>query len=388
MIVISGLSVSCKHHRGAKEGEFVINGELKGGDGLKVFLYEIIPSKSILIDSSKADISGEFRLTDKIKEPGIYDLKINKNNFLRLLIDKGETIDITGDSKYLSKSYTIKGSPGSELIKQINEKYYSTIIKIDSLNKLYMNSRNNPEFVQIKVAIDSAYKKILNNEKKYLQDFIVKNKASLVSIIAIYQKLGRQDMFVMNDPNDFKYFEKVDSNLMAKYPENKHTSEFHKNISEFKREEAERQLASKQIEPGATPPDISLPNPEGKIINLYSLKGKVVLLDFWASWCKPCRAENPHLVKLYNIYKNKGFEIYGVSFDREKDDWIAGIKKDKITWIQVSDLKYWSSPIAKEFNVEEIPYSILISREGKIVEKGMMGNELENKIREELRIRN
>ncbi len=384
MSIIAGIIVSCNYHKKAKNDEFVINGQFKNGNGIKVFLYEVTPLKSILIDSAKADAGGEYNLKNKIKEPGIYDLKLSNTNFVRLLIDRGENIDIEGDAKLPSKNFKVKGSAGSELLKQLTEKYYFSSAKIDSLSKIFISSKNKPDFLKIKISLDSNYRKIIREHKKYLKDFINTNRNSLASIIALYQKLNRQIMFDINNPEDIIYFEKIDSSLLVKYPENKHLIEFHKTITDFNRAEAERKLASKQLEIGTIPPDISLPNPQGKIINLYSLKGKVVLLDFWASWCKPCRMGNPELVKLYNKYMNKGFEIYGVSLDREKEDWINGISMDKIAWIQVSDLKYWSSPIVKEFNIEGIPYSILLSKEGKIVAKGLTGNNLESKIKEQI----
>ncbi|MGZ3901382.1 MAG: TlpA family protein disulfide reductase, partial [Bacteroidia bacterium] len=111
-----------------------------------------------------------------------------------------------------------------------------------------------------------------------------------------------------------------------------------------------------------------------------SFKGKVVLIDFWASWCGPCRREMPNVVKAYSKYKDKGFEIYGVSLDQDKDRWIEAIKKDGITWPQVSDLKYWECEAAKIYGVQGIPFTVLLDKEGKIIAKGLRGAELETAI--------
>ena len=266
------------------------------------------------------------------------------------------------------------------MLKQLNDHYYSIISKVDSMTKVFVNSKNSPDFQNIKTRLDTDYRKLIMDYKKYLENFISIHNKSIASLVAIYQKIGHQLLLDLNNRQDVSYFIKLDSSLTLTYPDNKHVIEFHKSITEYKRDEAERTMSMKNLETGAEIPDINLPNIKDRQERLSSLRGKVVLLDFWASWCKPCRQENPNLVKIYKKYKSRGFEIYSVSLDRAKDDWIKAIKDDNISWIQVSNMKYWSSPIVKQFNVEELPYSILINREGKIVAKGLLGRELEKEV--------
>jgi thiol-disulfide isomerase/thioredoxin len=135
---------------------------------------------------------------------------------------------------------------------------------------------------------------------------------------------------------------------------------------------------------GQLSPDIVLPSPDGTEIALSSLRGKVVLVDFWASWCGPCRKEMPNVVKAYAKFKSKGFEIYGVSLDQDKDRWVEAIAKDGITWPQVSELKQWESQVVKQFNIQGIPYTLLLDRDGKILAKNLRGEELEAKLAEVL----
>ncbi|MBK7668859.1 MAG: TlpA family protein disulfide reductase [Sphingobacteriaceae bacterium] len=139
-------------------------------------------------------------------------------------------------------------------------------------------------------------------------------------------------------------------------------------------------MTANPFKAGAVAPEINLPDPNGKNIALSSLKGKVVLVDFWASWCGPCRKEMPNVVAAYKKYKSKGFEIYGVSLDKERQAWVDAIKKDGITWIQVSELTYWNSVAAKAYNVQGIPFTVLLDKEGKVIAKDLRGAQLDSAI--------
>lgn len=139
---------------------------------------------------------------------------------------------------------------------------------------------------------------------------------------------------------------------------------------------------------GQPAPEITMPAPDGTIISLSSLKGKLVLVDFWATWCAPCVKEQPELKVLYRKYagsgKDRRFEILGVSLDRKKEDWEKGIQKFKIDWLQVSDLKFWRSQAAKDYNIEELPFNVLVNEQGNIAAINLHGRELENFIRKHL----
>jgi peroxiredoxin len=168
-------------------------------------------------------------------------------------------------------------------------------------------------------------------------------------------------------------YKAVDAGLTKKYPNDKNVRMFHDLV---------KSMMATMI--GQDAPDISLPSVNGEELSLSSLKGKVVLIDFWASWCGPCRKEMPNVVKAYAKFKDKGFEIFGVSLDQDKARWEEAIAKDGITWPQVSDLKQWSSSVVRLYNIQGIPYTVLIDRQGKILAKNLRGPELESKLLEVL----
>jgi len=136
-----------------------------------------------------------------------------------------------------------------------------------------------------------------------------------------------------------------------------------------------------QIKIGGSVPEISLPNVKDSIVNLSSYQGKVVLIDFWASWCGPCRATNPSVVRLYNKYKDRGFEVFGVSIDSKKDAWLKAIRQDKIKYIQVNDNGGWNSKVAEKFGVDQIPTNFLLDKNGNVVAIDAEGKDLDNKVK-------
>jgi peroxiredoxin len=164
-------------------------------------------------------------------------------------------------------------------------------------------------------------------------------------------------------------------------------SELPKNLQETRLGKiiADRLNSAKKIAVGAIAPDFTQNTPDGKPVSLSDFRGKYVLVDFWASWCGPCRRENPTVVKAYNKFKDKGFTVLGVSLDKDKDRWLAAIEKDKLTWTQVSDLEYWQNAAAQLYSIQSIPSNVLVNPEGEIIAKNLRGDDLLNKLAEILK---
>ncbi|MES2134470.1 MAG: TlpA disulfide reductase family protein, partial [Bacteroidota bacterium] len=181
--------------------------------------------------------------------------------------------------------------------------------------------------------------------------------------------------------NYMDVYKALDKGLEQKYPGNTDIKSFHAMVQQTQMMVARTEA----IKIGNDAPEIMLPMPNDKELALSSLKGKVVLIDFWASWCGPCRKEMPNVKRIYEKYKSKGFEIYGVSLDKDRDAWLEAISKDNQTWPQVSDLKFWQSEAAQTYAVQSIPFTVLVSKEGKILATGLRGAELETKLAEILK---
>ena len=215
----------------------------------------------------------------------------------------------------------------------------------------------------------------MEEQKTYITDFIQKHSTEPASLLALSNQLGQQP--VLNPRTDFDLFEKVDVQLFKRYPKSALVLNLHKYVAAMRPQIQTANSQAKLTGTGAIAPEISLPDPDGKTQSLSSLRGKIVLVDFWAGWCAPCRRENPNLVKAYNKYHSKGFEIFQISLDKTKPEWVAAIKQDGLNWIHVSDLKYWGSPVARQYGIESIPANYLLDKDGKIIGSNLRGADLE-----------
>jgi thiol-disulfide isomerase/thioredoxin len=258
---------------------------------------------------------------------------------------------------------------------------------VNYINAIYVDSSN---FLEVRQQLNDALRGRLDAHRIALQEIIDEDTTDLANIMAFYQSLARIEFF--NVERDIDYYRKVDNGLQYAYPENAHAKYFHEKMIAYK-EALQRQeevtKAAEDVTVGSVAPDIILPNPEGEELKLSDLRGNVVLIDFWASWCGPCRRANPYLVELYNQYNAKGFEIFSVSLDgvpqqaNSKNDWRFAIEKDQLTWPNhVSDLKGYESEVVTLYGFEGIPFTILVDRDGTIIARNLRGYALGDKLAE------
>lgn len=378
LVFVLASLVSCLGPQRAKKNEVTLQGTLENAADRFLTLEELTTTDLIPVDTIWVDAEGQVDYRKTIEEAGFFILRMDEKNFVTLLLEPGENVVFSGNSERLGPSFEVGGSPGSELISKMNKRQWADYSKADSLNRVFRKSRYEPDFQEKRKELLQAYDELFEQHQAYIMAFLEENPGSLASILALYQNFGNK--LVLREHEHFEYFDKLSQSLSAEYPENKHVIDLKRRVSEHKRQESQRQLAEEHLAPGSPAPDIVLPDPDGNPVALSSLKGQVVLVDFWAAWCPPCRKSNQELKKIYEKYHDKGFEIYAVSLDRTLSQWVLGIEEDGITWPQVSDLRFWSSPVVALYNVEGIPYSVLIDRDMNIVAKGLSPRRLELKL--------
>lgn len=376
--LVAGLAIS-----GCKNNINEINGKLiNTSKGEYIFLDEFKGNELITVDSVRVSEDGSFSLTRKIGFPSFYLIKTDNSNFLTLLLEPGEKINFTAYCDSLNYPISLSGSKGSELMASYNQVLRNTIRKLSALRDIYMKNLGKPELPLIMERLDSMAQSYLDEINLYTRKFIDENINSLVSLVSLYQQVAPGE-YVLHPQDDLDYFIKVDSSLSLLYPDYVLVKLLHEQVGELISATVKQDPFSRIPLGTEKAPEIALPNPEGDTIKLSSTRGSVVLLDIWAAWCGPCRRENPNLVRLYDLYHDKGFQVYQVSIDKTREAWLKGIKEDGLEkWIHVSDLKYWSSMIVPLYKIESIPANFLLDREGNIIAAGLRGEALQDKLAE------
>jgi len=347
-----------------------------------IFLQELKSNELSTVDSAMISENGSFDFKRVVKFPSFYLLKINQNNFLTMLVEPGEKIKMTSHNDSLNYPVAVLGSKGTKLMADYNKTLRKTLGKISSLSEIYDRGIQRSDLNVLVDSLDQLAHGYLNDLNSYTKQYIDKNISSLVCLVALYQQVS-PGVYVLNPTNDISYFVKVDSSLFSKYPDYDPVVLLHQQVQQLLADIEKRKSVSSNTGGNMEAPEISLPSPEGDIIKLTSTRGSIVLLDFWASWCSPCRTENPNLVRAYKQYHSKGFQIYQVSLDKTRDAWLKGIQDDHLEkWIHVSDVKYWNSVVVPLYKIESIPFNYLLDKEGRIIASNLRGDALQRKLAE------
>ena len=368
---------------GCKNRTVEITGILESArPGEYLFIQELKSNKLVNVDSAIVPIDGSFEFTLKIDFPSFYLLKINQNNFLTMLLEPGEKIKMTSHFDSLNYPSVVMGSKGTKLLADYNKTVLKTINKVKVLSEIHDRNLGRSDFAFLVDSLDNAGDAYLAEMNTFTKNYIDNNLPSLTTLVVLYSQLA-PGVYVMNPEKDLGYFEKVDSVLYNKYPAYDPVITLHNQVKDMIAYFDSQKMASAESEQKREAPEIALPGPEGDTIRLSSTRGSYVLLDFWASWCQPCRAENPNLVRAYTLYHNRGFQIYQVSLDKTREAWVKGIEDDKLgKWIHVSDLKYWSSSVVPLYGIESIPANYLLDSEGRIIASNLRGDALQRKLEE------
>ena len=363
-----------------KETSFTVAGNLTEGASQKIFLYYFSSQNPTVIDSTVIAEDGSFELKGTGKGYQFYAVGSTPQKIKLLLLNSTETVSVNGNYNDLLAT-TIEGSEDSKIIAEYVDYQTNFGKKMKALENEFKALPNNGDNPEGQVLIKQS--RISTDEfSAFVESFIDNN----INSPAILMTAG--DLF--NPKTQIEYLSKIEHTLSKTM----NGSQFHKNIvaslaqvkqqQKQQMQQAQQQQAPKElINIGMLAPELDFSSPTGQNIKLSSLKGKVVLIDFWASWCKPCRMENPNVVKLYNQYKDKGFTIYSVSLDKQKDRWVNAIQQDGLAWPNhVSDLKGWQSAASAKYGVNGIPYTVLIDKDGKVIATKLRGEQLAQKLKE------
>ena len=372
VVILAGCLVLSLVSNAQTTKPFTVTGKInKATPGSYVYL-ETNAQPARKVDSTKITPNNTFTLSSKVTDGGeVFILNVGGGQKMALLVEGGETLNVVADG-YRMDAKT--GQVGKETVTgSKNMEYYGKLMalrtemetKVASWNKQVAaatEKKDNKKIAQIEQDYQAAEQDVVNKVKAMLPDM----GTSLVSLFALN--------FMPDIEKEFTTYEAVAQRFEKESPNSPHAKALIGRIARIK-----------GVSVGASAPEITLNDTTGKSVPLSSLRGKYVLIDFWASWCGPCRAENPNVVRMYNKFKDKGFAIYSVSLDQAKANWTKAIRNDNLIWTHVSDLKFWQSAAAQQYGVQAIPATFLLDKEGKIIAKNLRGDALEQKLEEVLK---
>ncbi|SFN80643.1 Peroxiredoxin [Bizionia echini] len=360
------LVASCKNEV-TKEG-YVLNGFIDSSvDGKTMRLRNADLNNVTFVDSTIIK-DGKVTFTGKVDSPDLYLLSIDgvPGGMPIVLENENISIQFYKDSLQSSK---VTGSHENDIFKVFKDISDPIRAKNQAMGQEFMAARTAGDTAKMKT-IQEEFQKIVDNGNLENLEAIKKHN-DVVTSAAILENLIKTKGIEMAKAQE----------LYDNFTDPVKNSRIGKSINDLL-------VSGKATAIGSVAPDFTAPNPEGNMLTLSDLKGKVTIIDFWAAWCGPCRRENPNVVNVYEKYHDKGLEIIGVSLDgnpRQKDakgEWLAAIEKDGLTWHQVSNLQYFNDPVAKKYNIQSIPATFILDADGKIIAKNLRGPELEAKMAE------
>ncbi|PUZ27852.1 Peroxiredoxin [Chitinophaga costaii] len=367
------LLTACNQH--PEKGDFKINVQLDNAPLTHISLEQLSMEDIKVVDSlTLRDPGGKFTLKGIVPEQGLYRIHFGneKDKDILLALDAGD-MQIKGDYNNLDK-ITVTGSEATTelqgFIHSMTEKGQALDASIEAANNL-KDVKGSDSLYQVKSkdAEDQRQSFI-----KWFLDF-AKNTSSPVNAAFA---LGNTNLSLLAE-----HQQEIDA-IGKKFPTNTLLKGLVAKVDETADQENTKKATDgdqPSVKDGQEAPDFTLDTPDGKSISLKSLRGKYVLVDFWASWCQPCRAENPNVVAAFNEFKGKNFAILGVSLDKDKAAWQKAISDDHLTWTHVSDLKFWDSKVVGLYGIQGIPYNFLLDPQGKVVASNLRGPALQEKLK-------
>ena len=360
--------VSCQHRNGKN---FTVSGSVSGLPVKEVYLTTIpLDNKPVLIMDSASVLNGKFELKGPGGEEQLYRVMFGDPNnapFAGVISDES-SVDLSMDGTQDGK-YTVKGSPASERYRILTDSLRVLLEGIQQIKEAQYKNNDTSAGPIAEQKVNAFYGYLAQTAKDDPSPVIAAFALNFYGIGADQQSAASYG--VDTKSYDVALLASIADQLSKKFPGNKNVAATVSGIQHL--------LNVPRV--GAMAPDLSLPDTSGKLTSLSSFKGKYVLVDFWASWCGPCRGENPNVVKAYQQFKDKNFAIVGVSLDQKKDEWLKAIHDDHLTWTHISDLQFWQSKAVEAFQFNGIPYNVLLDPQGRIIATSLRGEALEDELK-------
>ena len=352
---------------------FRISGNIEGASSLTIYLEALTPQGTVPVANCETDADGEFDMLGNIPDMGVYQLRLGdqQDKIVTLPLVPKDNLTLTSKMKDFATSPHFEGTEWAENLTKYMTLFNEFASKQQSLAALQGKVSEQElmaKYMALRSPIDDFAREAVNKDPGNAVNFLLSSTLS--------PNVGFKEW----NPENMKVLKKMSTAYTKKYKDSPIAKRMAEQVVMI--ENGYKQFL--EINSGSRmAPEMALNNPDGKIIKLSSLRGKYVLIDFWASWCAPCRKENPNVVRLYNQYKDKGFTIYSVSLDKDVAAWKDAIATDGLVWPNhVSDLSGWESNLPTLYGFQGIPYTVLVDKEGKIIETGLRGPSLEQKLKE------